>query len=176
MLKGVTFYLKNRSFFRIARIPDYEESGDITIANNFLEAMQLFWYIVGFHWLQECPACRFKNPLLYYTCAIWVGFGFFSFLAPLLAIVALLLIVSYVRPKLKIIKYDSPSDLPDNNNTCTICFDEYRPGVNVKFLPCDHHFHSECIDEWFNVKDSCPLCKKHVNLLYDLVETAAPTV
>lgn len=174
--KAVAFYLKNRSFFTIQRIPEYEESSDITLVNNFLEAVMLFWYIIGFHWIQECQTCKTQNTLLYYTAVFWIAFGFFTFIAPLLAIILLLVLVSYVRPKLKVITYRNEHDLPDSNHTCTICFDEYHEGSKVKFLPCYHHFHAECIDEWFNVKDSCPLCKKHVNLLYDLVDTADPEV
>lgn len=176
LAKGVAFYFKNRAFFRIRRIPEYEESSDVTLANNFLEALMLFWYIIGFHWLQECETCKEYNRLLYYTAAFWIGFGFFTFVAPLLAIVLLLILVSYIRPKLKVITYESPENLPDNNCTCTICFDEYQKGSRIKLLPCNHHFHVECIDEWFNIKDSCPLCKKHVNLLYDLVDSPDPVV
>lgn len=174
--KAIAFYLKNRSFFYIQRIPDYEESNDITLINNFLEAIMLFWYIIGFHWVQECDTCKTVNPLLYYTATFWIAFGFFTFVAPLLAIVLLLVLVSYVRPKLKIITYNNENDIPDNNHTCTICFDEYHRGNRIKFLPCDHHFHADCIDEWFNVRDSCPLCKKHVNLLYDLVDSTDPGI
>lgn len=174
--KAIAFYIKNRSFFMIRRIPDYEESNDVTLVNNFLEALMLFWYIMGFHWIQECETCKEYNKLLYYTSAFWISFGFFTFLAPLLAIVLLLVLISYIRPKLKVITYEGPDDLPDDNHTCTICFDEYRVGSRLKFLPCSHHFHVECIDEWFNVKDSCPLCKKNVNLLYDLVDAADPMV
>ncbi|KAI5147959.1 hypothetical protein ENBRE01_0019 [Enteropsectra breve] len=169
-IKIATFFIKNRSFFRITRIPDFEDNSDVTLANNFLEAIMLFWYIIGFHWTQECETCRENNKLLYYTSLFWISFGFFTFIAPLVAIVLLLVLVSYVRPKLKVIQYNSEADLPDDNKKCTICFDDYRPGNSVKFLPCDHHFHMECIDEWFNIKDSCPLCKKNVNLLYDLVD------
>lgn len=174
--KAIAFYFKNRSFFHISRIPDYEESNDITLVNNFLEAIMLFWYIIGFHWIQECETCKLNNPLLYYLTTFWIAFGFFTFIAPLLAIVMLLVLVAYIRPKLKIITYNEQNDLPDDNHVCTICFDEYRQGCRVKFLPCDHHFHADCIDEWFNVKDSCPLCKKHVNLLYDLVDSADPGI
>lgn len=176
VVKAFVFYLKNSSFFRIRRIPDYEENTDIGLINNLLEALMLFWYIIGFHWIQECDTCKITNTLLYYTSLIWIAFGFFTFIAPLLAIVLLLIILSYIRPKLKVINYKNPSDLPDSNNKCTICFDDYREGVGIKFLPCNHHFHEECIDEWFNIKDSCPLCKKHINLLYDLVDSSEPII
>ncbi|KAJ8040005.1 hypothetical protein HOLleu_14186 [Holothuria leucospilota] len=31
---------------------------------------------------------------------------------------------------------------------CPICLNEYEPGVTVKKLPCDHHFHCSCIVPW----------------------------
>lgn len=170
MGKSVTFFFKNRLFFHIQRIPEYEDNNDVTLANNFLEAIMLFWYIIGFHWIQECENCKDINTLLYYTAVIWVSIGFFMFVAPLLAIVLLLILVAYIRPKLKVITYNCEQDIDDDNYRCTICFDDYKIGNRIKFLPCNHHFHLECIDEWFNVKDSCPLCKKNVNLLYDLVD------
>jgi Ring finger domain len=174
--KAVAFFSKNKSFFYIQRIPEFEDNNDITLVNNFLEAVMLFWYILGFHWIQECDNCKFENPLLYYTTLIWISLGFFTFIAPLLAIVFLLLLVAYIRPKLKVITYNDENDIPDDNTRCTICFDDYRKGNRIKFLPCDHHFHVDCIDEWFNVKDSCPLCKKNINLLYDLVDASETSI
>lgn len=176
MFKILSFYIKNRIFFRVDRIPEFDDGSDISLINNLLEATTLFWYIIGFHWIQECNNCNINNPLIYYVSCFIVGFGFFSFVAPLIAIMLLLALVSYAKPKLSIITYHGPSDLPDNNHTCTICFDNYNDGCQVKFLPCKHHFHSDCIDEWFNIRDTCPLCKKHVNLLYDLVDATDPGV
>lgn len=174
--KGIAFYKKNQSFFIIRRIPDYEENTDVALVNNVLEATMLFWYIIGFHWLQECEMCKIEQPLIYYTVLVWVTFGFFTFLAPLIAIVILLFLISYVKPKLQTIIYNSVDELPDENDRCTICYDDYKTGNCVKILPCDHHFHGDCIDEWFNVKDSCPLCKKSINLLYDLVDAEDPEI
>lgn len=170
IIKGVTFYLKNRSFFRIRRIPEFEESSGAALVNNFLEAALLFWYIIGFHWIQECTTCREENSLLYYTSIFWIFVGFLTFVTPLIAIILLLLLVTYARPKLKIVTYEDGNEIPDSNRRCAICIDDYTSGSKIKFLPCKHHFHMTCIDEWFAVRDSCPLCNRHVNMLYDLVD------
>lgn len=172
-LKAVAFFSKNRSFFNISRIPEYEDNNDATVLSNLIEGFTIFWYLLGFHWVQECKDCAEKAPLIYYTCVTWLTFGFIMFIAPLVAIVILLLIVSYVKPTLKEITYHSEHDVPDGNLRCVICYENYEPGTIVKFLPCDHHFHRECIDEWFHVRDSCPLCKKSTNILYDLIESSA---
>ncbi|KMT13065.1 hypothetical protein BVRB_4g087040 [Beta vulgaris subsp. vulgaris] len=47
-------------------------------------------------------------------------------------------------------------------NGCSICLREgYEDDDMCKILPeCDHVFHSECIDQWLNKKQSCPVCRK----------------
>jgi len=43
---------------------------------------------------------------------------------------------------------------------CTICLDEFMPGVKVRKLPCGHVFHSICIAKWLIERSAvCPLCK-----------------
>lgn len=32
--------------------------------------------------------------------------------------------------------------------TCAICLGDYKPGETIRFLPCQHHFHRECVDQW----------------------------
>jgi len=157
-------------FFQISRIPEYRENTDITLFSNFIEALLLFWYLIGFNWLQECKDCNVTNPLLYYTSALLVGLGFIAFIAPLLAIVLLLFLITFVKPKLQEISYKDQNDISDETYHCTICFENYVPGIKLKFLPCGHHFHQECIDEWLDLKDTCPLCKRNINLLYDLID------
>ncbi|KMV66263.1 hypothetical protein M970_040530 [Encephalitozoon cuniculi EcunIII-L] len=164
------FTSKNLPFFRINRIPEYRENTDITLFSNFIEALLLFWYLIGFNWIQECANCSVTNPLLYYTTVVFVGLGFVAFIAPLLAIVLLLFLITFIKPKLQEVMYKDQSDVSDDTYHCTICFDNYIPGIKLKFLPCGHHFHQECIDEWLDLKDTCPLCKRNINLLYDLID------
>ena len=44
-------------------------------------------------------------------------------------------------------------------STCAICLVQMAVGVSVVDLPCMHVFHSNCILEWFERSDLCPLCK-----------------
>lgn len=32
--------------------------------------------------------------------------------------------------------------------TCAICLGDYRTDETIRFLPCQHHFHLECVDQW----------------------------
>lgn len=46
---------------------------------------------------------------------------------------------------------------------CSVCLEEFEPDVIVKVLPCDHIFHTCCIDPWLeNESHHCPLCRKEV--------------
>lgn len=45
---------------------------------------------------------------------------------------------------------------------CSICMEPFKEGVDfVTPLACDarHFYHSDCIEEWLNNKNECPLCK-----------------
>ncbi|KAI5169913.1 hypothetical protein PAEPH01_1092 [Pancytospora epiphaga] len=43
---------------------------------------------------------------------------------------------------------------------CPICKGDFTDDEMVKRLKCKHLFHSQCIDEWLDIKKSCPLCKQ----------------
>lgn len=45
---------------------------------------------------------------------------------------------------------------------CCICLAQYDDGVELRQLPCMHHFHCTCIDKWLRTKPTCPLCKYNV--------------
>lgn len=171
--KGITFFSKNSAFFHINRLPEYEENNNgLAVFSNLVEGCNLFWYILGYHWLQQCENCSQTHPLLYYTTVTWLILGFVSYILPLAAIVLLLILVSYVKPKLKTVIFHDDADVHDGNSRCVICYENYVPGSLIKFLPCDHHFHCECVDEWLNIRDTCPLCKKSTSILYDLIESS----
>eukprot|EP00850_Spirogloea_muscicola_P016571 SM000135S27015 [mRNA] locus=s135:266587:269301:- [translate_table: standard] len=46
---------------------------------------------------------------------------------------------------------------------CCICLGRYCDGVELKELPCEHHFHSSCVDTWLRINSSCPLCKLDIS-------------
>ncbi|ESO97814.1 hypothetical protein LOTGIDRAFT_152917 [Lottia gigantea] len=42
--------------------------------------------------------------------------------------------------------------------TCSVCLELYTIGQTVKYLPCGHDFHSQCIEMWLsNSSMNCPL-------------------
>ena len=47
-----------------------------------------------------------------------------------------------------------------NKNECLICLMDI---TNDEFiLKCNHHFHADCIIQWFKDSDTCPLCRESI--------------
>ncbi|KAL4285401.1 hypothetical protein GQ457_16G011940 [Hibiscus cannabinus] len=43
---------------------------------------------------------------------------------------------------------------------CSICLGVLEDEEMLKVLPpCDHAFHSQCVDKWLGSQSSCPLCR-----------------
>ncbi|KAG2321920.1 hypothetical protein Bca52824_015133 [Brassica carinata] len=45
---------------------------------------------------------------------------------------------------------------------CCICLSSYEDGTELVTLPCNHHFHSTCIEKWLKMNATCPLCKFNI--------------
>ena len=46
------------------------------------------------------------------------------------------------------------------NGSCIICLENIDKSKNIIKLQCGHDFHKECLLEWLNKNDNCPICKK----------------
>ncbi|KAK9927307.1 hypothetical protein M0R45_024496 [Rubus argutus] len=59
---------------------------------------------------------------------------------------------------------DSPIEhvLSPEDAECCICLSSYDDGVELRQLPCGHHFHCSCIDKWLFINATCPLCKYNI--------------
>tara|TARA_B100000925_G_scaffold238994_1_gene188031 strand:+ start:4921 stop:5304 length:384 start_codon:yes stop_codon:yes gene_type:complete len=47
---------------------------------------------------------------------------------------------------------------------CPICHEEDT--VIRQTLACNHTFHHHCIQQWFRVNNTCPLCRMHITNTY----------
>ncbi|KAJ2769382.1 hypothetical protein IWQ57_003133 [Coemansia nantahalensis] len=71
----------------------------------------------------------------------------------------------------------TPSDPEDC--TCVICLGDYEEDDVLRLLPCRHHMHQACVDEWLHINQTCPLCKRSVAggpTAPDPADTPAPAV
>ncbi|RWR76144.1 RING-H2 finger protein ATL3 [Cinnamomum micranthum f. kanehirae] len=58
---------------------------------------------------------------------------------------------------------------------CAVCLCEFSQGEKARILPrCNHGFHLNCIDMWFQSHSTCPLCRTLVEL--ESGEIQAPKV
>ena len=55
-----------------------------------------------------------------------------------------------------IINYDSG----DVDEKCPICLEIFRDSMVLAKIRCNHLFHQDCINKWFDVNFTCPLCKQ----------------
>jgi E3 ubiquitin-protein ligase RNF115/126 len=42
---------------------------------------------------------------------------------------------------------------------CSVCKDQFELNQKIKKIPCNHHFHEECILPWLKERNSCPVCR-----------------
>lgn len=56
-------------------------------------------------------------------------------------------------------KIKSKVSLPKDVTTCCSCLEELSPAKTQAILPCQHFFHSACLNK---VKSMCPLCRKKI--------------
>lgn len=46
---------------------------------------------------------------------------------------------------------------------CCICLSAYEDGIELRELPCGHHFHCSCVEKWLHINSTCPLCKYDIS-------------
>eukprot|EP00055_Hartaetosiga_balthica_P008467 m.31686 g.31686 ORF g.31686 m.31686 type:complete len:396 (+) comp6324_c2_seq1:182-1369(+) len=51
----------------------------------------------------------------------------------------------------------------DDDSVCYICHDTYEDNTAYSLTSCSHKFHAECVDQWFQKKLTCPICRKPIN-------------
>ncbi|KAJ6671142.1 hypothetical protein OIU85_014956 [Salix viminalis] len=45
---------------------------------------------------------------------------------------------------------------------CSICLESFTEGDELIRLPCEHRFHSACLDPWVRTCGDCPYCRRDV--------------
>lgn len=55
-----------------------------------------------------------------------------------------------------------PAQFAPEDSSCCICLNEYELLQELRVLPCSHHFHKDCVDEWLLVNSTCPTCRTSI--------------
>ena len=63
------------------------------------------------------------------------------------------------------IKFNTINQIDLLNTTCPICLMEFEDNNTVSKLSCNHIYHPDCINEWINENEICPICR------FDLIDT-----
>lgn len=61
---------------------------------------------------------------------------------------------------------DDPEIKQIEDDTCSICLENYNEKDLCRVLDCGHVFHQKCCDDWLKTKDTCPYCRNSTNLFY----------
>ncbi|KAF4526012.1 hypothetical protein B566_EDAN000805, partial [Ephemera danica] len=48
----------------------------------------------------------------------------------------------------------------DQSLQCSVCWEDFTLGENVRKLPCEHFYHDNCIIPWLELHGTCPICRK----------------
>ncbi|KAI9182496.1 hypothetical protein LWI28_025923 [Acer negundo] len=68
-----------------------------------------------------------------------------------------------VLKKIPTFVYSSSTTDHDRLLECAVCLSEFEENEKGRVLPkCNHAFHVDCIDMWFQTHSSCPLCRAPV--------------
>ncbi|XP_071965048.1 E3 ubiquitin-protein ligase RNF115-like isoform X2 [Antedon mediterranea] len=54
----------------------------------------------------------------------------------------------------------------ENHSECAVCKEEYTEDEEVRKMPCEHLFHSDCIIPWLEMHNTCPVCRKSLDGRY----------
>ena len=47
-----------------------------------------------------------------------------------------------------------------NTDECSICLETFKEDENLIQLNCNHIFHLHCIDDWLQIQENCPVCRR----------------
>ncbi|KAL4449772.1 hypothetical protein ABPG74_008145 [Tetrahymena malaccensis] len=61
------------------------------------------------------------------------------------------------------------SSMSNSKQCCSICLVEFIPQENIQKTICSHTFHIQCIKDWINKNENCPLCRQSFDIM-DMID------
>lgn len=123
--------------------------------------------------LKEGSATLEESPLLYTTLVYMVIFDYFLIMCAGIFILLFVVIASSLKRRKTsfILKLDESNK--NKYQCCAICLESYEDSEFLMILYCKHNFHYECVSIWLDINNSCPICKKDLDLSISLYEDKA---
>eukprot|EP01116_Phalansterium_solitarium_P010936 TRINITY_DN26538_c0_g1_i1.p1 TRINITY_DN26538_c0_g1~~TRINITY_DN26538_c0_g1_i1.p1 ORF type:complete len:339 (+),score=53.40 TRINITY_DN26538_c0_g1_i1:110-1018(+) len=153
------------------------------LLNRIVNFIWFNWFVVGLVWTFEAlqnEQCRSSTPFLLGTIyaliviqLCLVGLLLLAFCFSCLFVILRARFFPNARlvtspgaseqdiRKLKTRKYRA-GVVAKEDASCAICLSEYARRDRLRFLPCRHHFHAECVDRWLLTTSLCPVCKQDI--------------
>ncbi|KAJ0538833.1 putative transcription factor C2H2 family [Helianthus annuus] len=50
----------------------------------------------------------------------------------------------------------------EEGEVCSICLDGIKTGDSLELTECEHRYHEECIENWLQLKQNCPICRAEI--------------
>jgi len=153
------------------------------LVNRLVNFVWFNWFVVGVVWAFETmqtSQCRLSAPFMLsmvhvivavQLCMIALFMVFFS------VAFGWVVLRAHLFPNARLVNSPGASEreirklkirkfrdglVPKDDANCCICLGEYQPKDRIRFLPCKHHQHADCLDTWLQMNASCPVCKKDV--------------
>lgn len=54
--------------------------------------------------------------------------------------------------------FEKADEESQDEQECAVCLSNFEDGDTLRRLPCGHHYHKDCIDDWLLRRKVCPLC------------------
>ncbi|KAF9764985.1 E3 ubiquitin-protein ligase [Nosema granulosis] len=136
----------------------------------FLQVLNIIFVFFLTIVLNESSLSLNESNLLYATLVYLVIFDTCVFM--LISIFFVLFVV--IATAMKRRKSSFILNLSETNkykySCCSICLENYQDNEFLMILYCDHNFHYECVSIWLDINNSCPICKKDLDLSITLYE------
>lgn len=153
----------------------YTSTRDRTCLEGAIQMFVFMWWCVGWAiwnnlFIDTCPTFPYKLMLailiiqtLLMTTVVWFSVLMVLFL-PIIMLVLRKTTVGVPNSQLQQIPPISykAANWTSEHRECSICLNEYVENDILRRLPCDHFFHINCIDPWFSLSQTCPLCRSNV--------------
>ncbi|XP_021556995.1 RING finger protein 44 isoform X1 [Neomonachus schauinslandi] len=53
----------------------------------------------------------------------------------------------------------NPDSHQSEQTLCVVCFSDFEARQLLRVLPCNHEFHTKCVDKWLKANRTCPICR-----------------